>query len=59
MGKPESHPSRDVWIEILIMPIRQALSTQSHPSRDVWIEISIYYGKSSKNLVTSLAGCVD
>ena len=33
-----SHPSRDVWIEMLNMVMFLVL-LMSHPSRDVWIEI--------------------
>ncbi len=34
-----SHPSRDVWIEMIVFP-ELSRGSRSHPSRDVWIEIN-------------------
>ena len=55
----KSHPTRDVWVEILLPATSFIYWYSSHPTRDVWVEMYNTLDDVLSNLfVTSHTGCV-
>ncbi len=55
----KSYPSRDTWIEIIMILMIRYCSIRSYPSRDTWIEILLSLLIMLILIVVSLTGYVD